>query len=290
MKNRAFTLIELLVVIAIIALLLSIIMPALQKAKEAARRLVCSNHIRQLALTNTIYSENHDGWYCPAIDLSTKDVGGGAGGRFAQDASISWLLNEEFRDVGGFNDKKSVGADLLSTDISIPKEFYCPSDTLAKNEMFSQYGVLSSYAYNVTDWHIAMGSVWSLGLPTGGAPVFYAGHRATSIRNPSGKLVFVESNNWWAHWLAANYTDLWDKLGQQPSEAYNEESVGYYSDGATLYRHSEGISVGFYDGHVDYKKKESVFIYADAAPGYIGDPTHMWSITGKALDPYKNPF
>ena len=60
MKKRGFTLIELLVVIAIIALLLSILMPSLRKAKEVARRVVCSSNMKQLALGNLVYAAEYD--------------------------------------------------------------------------------------------------------------------------------------------------------------------------------------------------------------------------------------
>lgn len=59
-SKRAFTLIELLVVIAIIALLLAVLMPALQKAKEVGKRIVCANGLKQIGYAMKAYGDAYD--------------------------------------------------------------------------------------------------------------------------------------------------------------------------------------------------------------------------------------
>ena len=58
-ERRAFTLIELLVVIGVIALLMSILLPVLARAKESGRRCVCSNHVRQFVVGIQLYANDN---------------------------------------------------------------------------------------------------------------------------------------------------------------------------------------------------------------------------------------
>ena len=120
-KYRAFTLIELLVVIAIIALLLSIVLPSLGKAKSYAKRIVCCNNLRQQSLGTMVYSnENNTFVPCP---LAYQITGSGSS------ANVT-LRGPWFWDVSfWFTDQLCEYAGFEKTDTEI---FTCPANKMRK--------------------------------------------------------------------------------------------------------------------------------------------------------------
>jgi prepilin-type N-terminal cleavage/methylation domain-containing protein/prepilin-type processing-associated H-X9-DG protein len=130
--RRGFTLIELLVVIAIIAVLIGLLLPAVQKVREAAARGQCQNNLKQLALACQSYHEAMG--YLPTGRYGDYNQSSAWGGPFENSMSWSWLADilPYIEQANVYTSGNIPGAALnqsSATRVSI-KTFLCPSDQL----------------------------------------------------------------------------------------------------------------------------------------------------------------
>ena len=104
-SKNAFTLVELLVVISILALLVSILMPALNKAKQSARRVVCASNFRQIGNINHLYANDFGQWLPRMVAEAYKDKTIGEEIKAVIPCEISATCFEHLRDGYGTEEK-----------------------------------------------------------------------------------------------------------------------------------------------------------------------------------------
>ncbi len=164
-KSKGFTLIELLVVIAIIAVLMAILIPTLNRAREQGKRAACLSNLKQLQLAWVMYADDFDG----------KIVNGVAGDRNPRDET-PWVRIPP-RYVSSTEAQETFESGALYAYCPSPKIFKCPT------------GVPGEWAtYAIVD---AMnGHDFGGGLPKG----VYIKQRS-EIRQPGRRIVeFIDCN------------------------------------------------------------------------------------------------
>jgi prepilin-type processing-associated H-X9-DG protein/prepilin-type N-terminal cleavage/methylation domain-containing protein len=280
-KRRAFTLIELLVVVAIIALLLSILTPALNKVKEAGRKVVCNSNVKQLGMAYTMYAQLYNGRFVPVegddevLATGGYDVTLPNGEPFTPKYG-SWCVNNAFIKLLDQTGTENVGYHLSSdpttiTYYGLPRKFRCPSYPSEKASVAAAAaggGVVlqTSYGLNVTDWERAVDDYGpgSDQEDEMAKTIWNEGPVVDMIKRPADKLLFTDALNPDVTYAddQGNYINNWDVHGEFFGWAEWGLDPGRHGP-EPMYRHSEGANIAFCDGHVEYRKKNEMFYFTN---------------------------
>ncbi|MGE3182565.1 MAG: prepilin-type N-terminal cleavage/methylation domain-containing protein [Phycisphaerae bacterium] len=255
-RYSAFTLIELLVVIAIIALLISILLPSLQNAREQAKRAVCASNEHQILLSTQYYMEEEMG-HIPYIPGSTQQDCNAPYRQFYQLFRFYKYLPE----YKFFRCPSATGSSSVNILFGQTSTAAIPGDDQAAFARGSHYFVRKSDEFYRNE-----------AFPRQFWPLF------DPFQLPSEEFPELYTEYFWndynpASCIAVNPNGLRDQINLRvpylnggvidkiphPNLAVPLNEFGWFDweDSGKKMRHKGGLNLGFLDGHVEYKKQRS---------------------------------
>lgn len=210
--QHGFSLIELLVVIAVISLLVSILLPSLNRAKDLARRAVCASQIRSYGLANEFYANEYDDCYCPVHRWNGS--------------TFTWRWRDNAHEfinmIGGITTARQNGTER---DPGV----YCPGAThaIAVENVGYSYGLNSMTSDHDRPPEEHAYAYWPRG----------------AIRKPAIKLMMAD---------AEDYHIQSGQMEYYSQEYTGEPGPGDAQGWHVIHRHDDGLNGLMFDGHVEY--------------------------------------
>ena len=250
---NGFTLIELLVVIAIIALLMAILIPALNRAREQGKRAVCLNNLRELMLAWILYADDNgdkivNGEAFNAMDgeAPVPQSGKHTGERWwtGDDVAANWNSGEHLDEDTQI---KAIKAGALFPYCTTYKLYRCPTGVRGEIRTYSIVDSMNGLART--------GTIDSnnKGVKVGRTVLWVKKRTEISVPGPAYRIVFVDE-------------------GRITPDSYAVYYIGDTWWDPPHCRHGDGTNVSYADGRVDYwkwKGRKSV------ETGHLANPTQL---------------
>lgn len=243
-RRSAFTLVELLVVIGIIALLISMLMPALSKARQSALQIKCAANLRQIGIGFQMYRSDNRNWIGPlnsAVNYNAQSVTLKSYGMW--DTIGPYLGNKAWGGLSGIAGTPKEFASFWGQPAQRysfrRSPFSCP--LIPDGEVWASSNGASSYAESC---YLQPGGRFNGANPR---PWSFA-RNMSKIKNPSAKIHVSESDDW----------HLYETSAVKKTIAPFNYIDPYAAHPFDTSRHMGGANILFVDSHVAYFKAEYI--------------------------------
>ena len=253
-KKQGFTLIELLVVISVIAILLAILMPALNRARELGKRIVCLGNLKGFQTAWQLYASANDERIVNGEAYSGVDGQNGT-----RDGEPYWCGDDTSNATGSVKLAEEVQISAIQSGALFPyvktlKLYHCPTGVRGEVRNYAMVDSMNGYARTGTS---AGSGASKIGVKEGRTTLWCK--RTTDMVSPSAasRLVFGDEGITSTDSIATNYTSerWWD-----PAQV----------------RHSNGNTYSYADGHADYLKWQGRETISN---GKLAQPVHNMTPT-----------